>query len=179
MFKRLHFWLTADRLGPDMPLIHMLLYFPCLMSWICRKKFKYFGENSEFRPGAYADCCSSISIGENVVIRPGVMLFAETGEDTPNLIIEDDVLMGPGIHMYVPNHTYNDPDKLIFEQGFTYKGDIIIRRGAWIGANSIILSGVEIGEHSIVVAGSVITNNVEPYTVVAGNPSRIVKRINY
>lgn len=175
MFKRIQFWLTADRLGPDFPLTHVLLHFPGQMRKLCKKKFKYFGDNSEFRPGAYADNCSSISIGKNVVVRPGTMLFSEAGDETPEIIIEDDVQLGPGIQMYVPNHSYSDPDRPIVEQGYFYKGDIIIRRGAWIGGNSIILAGVEVGEHAVVGAGSIVTKNVEPYTLVAGNPAKVIK----
>ena len=177
MFRRIIFLLKADRLGPDFPLTHLLLYHPISMRWICKMKFKYFGENSEFRPGAYADNCSSISIGSNVVVRPGTMLFSEAGTGTPDIIIEADVQLGPGIHMYVPNHSFKDPDRLIVDQGFFYKGNIIIRRGAWVGGKSIILSGVEIGDHSVVAAGSVVTENVASYTVVAGNPARVIKKI--
>ncbi|HEY4707718.1 MAG TPA: acyltransferase [Thermodesulfobacteriota bacterium] len=178
MLKRLRFWLTADRLGPDMPLTHVLLYFPALMRIICRKKFKGFGEGAEFRPGAYADNCSSITIGRNVVVRPGTMLFAEKGSGVPGRItIEDDALLGPGIHLYCPNHAYKDAGRPIPEQGYFYKGDIVIRRGAWIGAKSVILSGVEIGEHAVVGAGSIVTRPVEPFTVVAGNPARVIKRL--
>jgi acetyltransferase-like isoleucine patch superfamily enzyme len=54
---------------------------------------------------------------------------------------------------------------------------IVIQDKAWIGFNSIILKGVTIGEGSIVAAGSVVTKNVEPYTVVGGNPARFIKRL--
>lgn len=55
---------------------------------------------------------------------------------------------------------------------------IVIQDKAWIGFNSIILKGVTIGEGSIVAAGSVVTKNVEPYTVVGGNPAKLIKRLN-
>ena len=44
MFKRIKYWITCDRLGPDIPLTHFLLHFPLTMRWICKKKFKNFGE---------------------------------------------------------------------------------------------------------------------------------------
>jgi acetyltransferase-like isoleucine patch superfamily enzyme len=47
----------------------------------------------------------------------------------------------------------------------------------WIGANVIILKGVTIGEGAIVGAGSVVTKDVPPYTIVAGNPARIIREI--
>ncbi len=54
---------------------------------------------------------------------------------------------------------------------------VLIKRGAWIGAAAIVLPGVTIGEYSIVGAGSVVTKDVEPYTVVAGNPAKVIRRI--
>ena len=54
---------------------------------------------------------------------------------------------------------------------------IKICSGSWIGAYSIILQGVTIGEHSVVAANSVVANDVEPYTVVGGVPSRFIKKI--
>lgn len=52
-----------------------------------------------------------------------------------------------------------------------------IEDDAWIGAHSIILPGVTIGAAAVVGAGSVVTKDVEPYTVVAGNPAKFVKKI--
>lgn len=48
---------------------------------------------------------------------------------------------------------------------------------SWIGFNSIILKGVTIGEGAVVGAGSVVTKDIEPYTIVAGNPAKFIKKI--
>src|SRR3972149_5327282 len=106
-----------------MPLTHVLLYFPALMRIICRKKFKGFGEGAEFRPGAYADNCSSITIGRNVVVRPGTMLFAEKGSGVPGRItIEADAGRCCGIHLTAPCHSQKAAGSPIPEQGYFYKG---------------------------------------------------------
>jgi len=55
---------------------------------------------------------------------------------------------------------------------------VAIKRDAWIAPGVIILAGVTIGECAVVGAGSVVTRDVEPYTVVAGNPARLVKRLH-
>jgi acetyltransferase-like isoleucine patch superfamily enzyme len=53
----------------------------------------------------------------------------------------------------------------------------VIKSGAWIGARVIILRGVTIGEGSIVSMGSVVTRDVAPYTIVMGNPARLIKEL--
>ena len=58
----------------------------------------------------------------------------------------------------------------------TCKGDIMIENDVWIGAKSVIMSGVRICSGAVIAAGSVISKEVEPYSIVAGNPARIVKK---
>ena len=67
--------------------------------------------------------------------------------------------------------TFSDPDQRTY-----IDGPVKIGRGAWIGAGAIILPGVTVGERSVVGAGSVVTRDVEPLSVVAGNPARPVSR---
>ena len=55
------------------------------------------------------------------------------------------------------------------------KGDIIIEDDVWIGFRSTILSGVTVGKGSVIGAGSVVTKDVAPYSIVAGNPARLIK----
>ena len=56
---------------------------------------------------------------------------------------------------------------------------VIIKDGVWIGNNAIILGNVVIGEKAIIAAGAVVTHNVPPYTIVAGNPAHIIKVYNH
>ena len=53
----------------------------------------------------------------------------------------------------------------------------VLRSGCWIGAGAIILGGVEVGECAVVGAGAVVTTSVQPRTVVAGVPARVVKTL--
>lgn len=55
------------------------------------------------------------------------------------------------------------------------KGDIVIGNDVWTGRNSIILSGISIGDGAVIAAGSVVTKNVEPYSIVGGVPAKIIK----
>lgn len=176
LFSRLKFWKNTDRLGPDIVGTHYKLFFKKEGRKLCEKKFQFFGEGAEFRPGAYAVACSKISIGKRVVIRPGTMLFAEPIYEGGYINIEDDVLIGSGVHIYTTNHNFSNPNILIINQGSTVK-DVFLRKGCWIGANAILLPGVIIGQNSVVAAGSIVTKNIPNNVVVAGNPAKIIKEI--
>ena len=180
VFSRIKFWNNADRIGPDILLTHWRLYFKSTMKKLCVKKFKQFGVGAEFRPGAYAEACSKISIGDNVVIRPGTFLFADPTDGGGSIIIEDKVSIGPGVHFYTNNHEFSDASQAIYDQGYptpTENDSIILKKGCWIGAAVIILPGVTIGENAVIGAGSVVTKNIPAYTVAVGNPAKVIKSI--
>jgi len=178
LINKYKFDTNSDRLGPDCPFTHWKLYFRSYMKYICRKKFKLFSDTSEFRAGAYAITCSKISLGKNVIIRPSTMLFADPRNgDDGSIIIEDDVMLGSGVHIYVANHRYNDKSIPVLQQGHYEAKTVTLKKGCWVGANSIILPGVTIGENSVVGAGSVVTKDILPYAVYAGNPAKHIKDI--
>ncbi|MFQ2190281.1 acyltransferase [Aeromonas jandaei] len=174
IYKKIKFCKVADRIGPDMPFSHWKLHFRSSMFSFCRKKFKYFGDGADFRAGAYAVNCSNISIGRNVVVRPSTMFFAD---QYAQIIIEDNVMMGAGVHFYVNNHKFDRRDIPLIEQGYYQAKDIIVREGAWIGANSIILPGVVIGKNAVIGAGSIVTKSIPDFCVAVGNPAKIIKEI--
>ena len=178
IFSRIKYWSNADRIGPDILLTHWRLYFKSTMRSLCIKKFKHFGEGSEFRPGSYADACSKISIGDNVVIRPGSFLFADPRDRGGAIVIEDKVLIGPGVHFYTNNHMFSDVSQTIYDQGDpdpTECDSIILKKGCWVGAGVIILPGVTIGENAVIGAGSVVTKNIPAFTVAVGIPAKEIK----
>lgn len=181
LIGRIKFWRNVDRIGPDIPLTHWRLYFQSTMRQLCINKFKKFGVGSEFRPGAYAECCSKISIGDKVVIRPGTFLFADPTPGGGGITIEDKVLIGSGVHFYTNNHKFSDNQKPIYDQGYpvaTESDSIILRAGCWVGAGAIVLPGVEVGINSVVAAGAVVTKAVPNNVLVAGNPAKIIKFLN-
>ena len=55
----------------------------------------------------------------------------------------------------------------------------VVADDVWIGGNSVIIQGLKIGTHSIIASGSVVTRDVPPYSVVAGNPARVIKQYNF
>jgi acetyltransferase-like isoleucine patch superfamily enzyme len=146
------------------------------MRKLCEAKFKYFAKSAEFRPGAYAIGCSKISVGARVVVRPATMLFADPRRGLGGTItIEDDVLLGSAVHIYVNNHAFNDLSIPIIDQGHKPPSSVLIEQGAWIGAGAVILPGVGIGRNSVIGAGSVVTKSIPPMSVAAGNPAKVIR----
>ncbi|OGS10212.1 MAG: acetyltransferase [Elusimicrobia bacterium RIFOXYA1_FULL_47_7] len=177
LFRRIHFWNSADRIGPDIPTTHWRLFFKSTMLKLCKKRFKHFDESAEFRPGAYATPCSNISLGKNVIIRPETMLFAGD-EENAGIIIEDDVMMGSGVHIYCTTHCFNNPDAPIINQGFYPSKPVVLKKGCWLGANCIILPGVTVGENSVVGAGSIVPKDVPSKVLAAGNPAKVIRALH-
>ena len=89
--------------------------------------------------------------------------------------IGNDIRLAQNIVMSGLNHNYEDLSKPISKQGVT-TAPIVVEDESWIGSNSVVLPGVTIGKHCVVAAGSIVTKDVPPYSVVAGNPARIVKQ---
>ena len=115
------------------------------------------GDNTKIDAFVYIE--AGVKIGKNVKIRP--FTFIPEGVE-----IEDEVFIGPGV--IFTNDKYprvKGPWRLLRTR---------VKRGASIGAGAVILPGITIGEHAIVAAGSVVTKDVPPYAIVAGNPAKII-----
>lgn len=110
-----------------------------------------------------------ITIGDNTRIGIGSTLIAP-------LKIGNDVHLAQNIVISGLNHNFDDTTRTIHSQGVS-KAQITIDDDVWIGANAVITSGVHIGIHSVVAAGSVVTHDVPDFTVVAGIPARIIKKL--
>lgn len=128
---------------------------------------KRLPETTTVLPPLYIDYGKPITIGERCFIQQCCTFFGRGGIDIGN-----DVFIGPKVNLITINHDA-DPDN----RSATYGRRIVIEDKVWIGINSTILPGVRIGYGSIVGAGSVVTKDVEPMTVVAGNPARVIKKI--
>lgn len=175
LFRRLRFWWTEPRIGPDIPLTHWMLHFPGLGRRLAERKLARFGAGSSLRPFCNLVRTDRIEIGERVVIRPQTIIMAN---DIARIIIGDDVLIGSGAHFYAANHSFDRPDILIAAQGHSPAEDIVISDDVWIGAGAVILPGVQIGRHSVVAAGSVVTRSIEPFSVYAGVPARKIRKVS-
>lgn len=92
--------------------------------------------------------------------------------------IGKDVLFAGHVHITDHSHGYEDINIPIGNQILISKGPVIIEDQCWLGFSCEILSGVHIGRHSIVAARAVVTRDVPAYSIVAGNPARVVKKYN-
>ncbi len=123
-----------------------------------------------------------VNIGDNVFIGGATRIVC-----TKSITIESDVLIsGECLIQDSDNHSFDfetrKKDTADWKRGYHDWSKhpskaIKISHGAWIGAKVIILKGVTIGEKAIVGAGSVVTRDVSPGTIVAGNPARFIKNV--
>lgn len=177
LINKIKFDISTDRIGPDIPFTHWNLYFKKRMYKLCIKKFKKFSDDAEVRPGAYIVGCSKIEIGKRVIIRPGCRFFGETKELSTSIIIEDNVMLGSCVSIYINNHCFDRADIPIIDQGYYEAKPVVLKNGCWIGANVIILPGVTVGANSVIGAGSVVSKSVPAGVVAVGSPAKVIKRI--
>lgn len=128
---------------------------------------KPLDKSTTLLPPLYIDYGKPVSIGKECFIQQCCTFFGRGG-----ITIGNGVFFGPKCNLITINHDVN-PDN----RSATYGRPIVIEDKVWIGINSTILPGVRIGYGSIIGAQSVVTHDVPPMTVVAGNPARIIKRI--
>ena len=121
---------------------------------------------------------SNVNIGRKIRFSKNVSLGSDSSIGNNSYIsgvleIGENVMIAPnckfiGInHIFSKTKPFNDIGKI--------KNPIKIEDNTWIGYGSIILGGVTIGEGSVVGAGSVVTKDVPPWTVVGGNPAKVIK----
>ncbi|MEA5626097.1 acyltransferase [Nostoc sp. UHCC 0251] len=111
-----------------------------------------------------------IIIGDYCNINPFSILYGHGG-----LQIGNNVLIAAHTVIIPSNHVFEDKNKLIRLQGDTKKG-IVIEDDVWIGSGCKILDGLTIGKGAVIGAGSVVTKDVESYSVVVGVPGKVLKR---
>jgi len=104
-----------------------------------------------------------VVVGDRVTLKSGVQLWEGTR-------IDNDVFIGPNVTFT------NDRFPRSKKHPDSFEG-IRIKHNASVGANATLLPGITVGEHAMVGAGAVVTKDVPPYALVAGNPAKIIRFI--
>jgi acetyltransferase-like isoleucine patch superfamily enzyme len=115
-----------------------------------------------------------VRIGEGTFLNLGVMIAAEELVE-----IGDHCMLANGCFVTDSSHRYDDPEKPVPWHGFTTKGPTKIGDNCWLGANVVVTSGVTIGERCVIGANSVVTRDIEPFSVAAGAPAKVLRKIVY
>lgn len=157
-------------LGKKMPESDSLISFGArgFRRFLCRHIFDETSGTCNIEKGVFFGNGKGIKIGEH----SGLGLNARVQGP---LTIGNNVMMGPDVIIYTKNHETSRTNIPMIEQGVTEPKKVIIEDDVWIGARVIILPGVHIGQGSIVSAGSVVTKDVEAYSIVGGVPARKIK----
>lgn len=132
---------------------------------LLRKLFPTMGDGTRVNTPLTVVRANNVKIGKRVIIMNGCLMMSAGG-----ITIDDDAQIAANVQLISNNHD------LVDRMVITCKPIHICRR-AWIGAGATILPGVTVGENSVVGAGSVVTHDVEPNTIVAGNPARVIRKI--
>lgn len=137
-----------------------------------------------------------LEVGEGVLFEPGVWITApgearvRIGQGSflnRNVMVASQELVEIGEHCMLANgcfvsdagHRFDDPELPITWQGFETKGPTRIGGNCWLGANVVVTSGVTIGERCVIGAGSVVTRDIEAFSIAAGTPAKVIRRVEY
>lgn len=124
----------------------------------------------KFKP---AGGSGDVIIGDDCFINSGTVIYSGNG-----LKIGNNVLVAANCTFAPTNHAFSDASSVIAKQGFAEsKGGIVIEDDVWIGSNCVILDGTTIGTGTVIGAHSLVSGEIESFSVYAGNPAmRIRKR---
>ena len=127
-------------------------------------------------PGVWitAPAAARVRIGAGSFLNMGVMVAAQELVE-----IGEHCMLANGCFVSDAAHRFDDPDRPVPWQGFTTKGPTRIGPNCWLGANVVVTSGVTIGERSVIGANSVVTHDVPAFSIAAGAPATVLRRIEY
>jgi len=131
------------------------------------------GANVSFMKNSYvyAHDEGAILIGDNFTMNTNSQLGASFGK----IIIGNDCAIAPNCVLRASNHNFENPDVPFRKQGHTY-GEIIIEDDVWISSNCVVTANTKIGKSSIIGAGSIVTKDVEPYSIMGGIPAKLIRK---
>lgn len=136
--------------------------------YCCRHIFKQCGKVSTIDRRVYFGSGRDVEIGD----------YSGIGRNSHlpnNIVIGKYVMMAPEINILPDNHNFSRTDIPMCFQGNSKSEPTTIGDDCWLGLRVIITPGRYIGDGCILAAGSVVTKDVEPYTIVGGNPAKLIR----
>lgn len=136
---------------------------------LIRELFGSCGEGFHVTPPFFCDYGYNIHVGDRFYTNHGCVIL-----DVCPVRIGHDAMLGPLVQIYTATHPL---DALTRNAKREYGKPVAIGDSVWIGGGAILCPGVSIGEGAVVAAGAVVTRSVAPYTLVGGNPARLISQI--
>jgi acetyltransferase-like isoleucine patch superfamily enzyme len=163
-----------------------VLYYPNtrlglkLRAWYWKKVLVTIGKNPKIEKLALLGAKTFVEIGDDFHFGESATIAA--GDSLP-IYIGDQVAIARNTFIRTANHRFDDLNTPIMFQGHDFKiiefknkkYSIVIEDDVWVGANSVVLSGAHISQGSIIAAGTVVSGFIPPYSIVMGNPGRVIK----
>jgi acetyltransferase-like isoleucine patch superfamily enzyme len=134
------------------------------------------GEHVLLEPNVWltAPAPGRIRIGRGTFLNIGVMVAAAGSVE-----IGEHCMFANGCFVSDADHRFDDLNKPVPWQGFTSKGPTRIGDNVWCGAHVVITGGVTVGDRSVIGANSVVTHDIPPFSVAAGAPAEVLRKIQY
>ncbi len=136
---------------------------------ILKKLLGKTGNNVWIEPPFHCDYGWNIEVGENFYANYNLVIL-----DVCKVTIGDNVFIAPNVALYAAGHPVHPESR---NSGYEYGAPITVGDNVWIGGSVVILPGVNIGSGSVIGAGSVVTRDIPPNVVAAGNPCRVLREI--
>ncbi|KAJ1680384.1 hypothetical protein EV182_000105 [Spiromyces aspiralis] len=136
---------------------------------LTKELFGTGGEHVAIEPPIYVDYGTNIHFKGSAFFNFNCVIL-----DVARVDIGRGTIFGPGVQIYTAAHPLEPELRL---QELEYANPIKIGDNVWVGGSAIICPGITIGDNSVVATGSVVTKDVPPMVVVAGNPARVIKHL--
>lgn len=126
-------------------------------------------EKAFINPPFYCDYGTNIEVGKNFFVNYNCTIL-----DVAKVKIGDNCQMAPNVAIYTAGHPIHPISR---NSGYEYGKEVTIGDNVWIGGNTVICPGVHVGDNVVIGAGSVVTRDIPDWSIAAGNPCRVIRKI--